>query len=181
MKSLIALAAFATIAAATPAFAVTADFEDGIVGTAITLSGATVDNGFYNRCAGGCPTPENGLFASSRDFSSTMRITFASLQSLVSFVNVSNSQVTANAYDSGGTLLASINDTQAFPIDNAALTLSAANISYVEFLSAAAFGIDNLTYDASAAVPEPSSWGMMLVGFGLIGAAARRRRTLVAA
>ncbi len=30
------------------------------------------------------------------------------------------------------------------------------------------------------AVPEPATWGMMLVGFGLVGAAARRRRGLPA-
>ena len=36
-----------------------------------------------------------------------------------------------------------------------------------------------LSYDYSfdvAAVPEPSAWGMMLVGFGWLGLAARRRR-----
>ena len=31
-----------------------------------------------------------------------------------------------------------------------------------------------------AAVPEPATWAMMLVGFGLIGAAARRRKTTIA-
>jgi len=34
----------------------------------------------------------------------------------------------------------------------------------------------NLTF-AATAVPEASTWGMMLVGFGAIGAAYRRRRT----
>jgi hypothetical protein len=33
--------------------------------------------------------------------------------------------------------------------------------------------IDNLTY--VAAVPEPTTWALMLVGFGLTGAAMRRR------
>lgn len=33
----------------------------------------------------------------------------------------------------------------------------------------------NLTFNA-AAVPEPATWAMMLVGFGAIGAASRRRR-----
>lgn len=32
-----------------------------------------------------------------------------------------------------------------------------------------------------AAVPEPATWGMMIVGFGLIGWSARRRRTAVTA
>lgn len=39
--------------------------------------------------------------------------------------------------------------------------------------------IDNLvavTADATPAVPEPATWAMMLVGFGLIGATARYRR-----
>jgi hypothetical protein len=33
----------------------------------------------------------------------------------------------------------------------------------------------------SAGVPEPASWAMMIAGFGLVGAAARRRRTVAVA
>ncbi len=33
----------------------------------------------------------------------------------------------------------------------------------------------SLTYDVAAAVPEPATWAMMLGGFGLVGAATRRR------
>jgi hypothetical protein len=33
----------------------------------------------------------------------------------------------------------------------------------------------------TAAVPEPASWAMLIAGFGLVGAAARRRRTVIAA
>ncbi len=32
---------------------------------------------------------------------------------------------------------------------------------------------------ADAGVPEPSTWAMMILGFGLAGAAVRRRRDLV--
>jgi hypothetical protein len=32
----------------------------------------------------------------------------------------------------------------------------------------------------TAAVPEPATWAMMIAGFGLVGAAARRRRALAA-
>ena len=33
---------------------------------------------------------------------------------------------------------------------------------------------------AGGAVPEPASWAMLIAGFGLVGAASRRRRTAVA-
>ncbi len=38
-----------------------------------------------------------------------------------------------------------------------------------------------LSDDAAAGVPEPASWALMIGGFGLVGAAARRRRGVVAA
>jgi PEP-CTERM motif len=41
-----------------------------------------------------------------------------------------------------------------------------------------ATAIDNLTIGVSGAVPEPATWAMMIVGFGLIGAAARRRQSV---
>lgn len=39
------------------------------------------------------------------------------------------------------------------------------------------FGFDNVTFDATAAaVPEPATWGMMILGFGMIGFGLRSRR-----
>ena len=41
-------------------------------------------------------------------------------------------------------------------------------------------GIDNLTFttgNAVSAIPEAATWGMMILGFGIVGVAARRRRT----
>jgi hypothetical protein len=37
-----------------------------------------------------------------------------------------------------------------------------------------AFGIDDISYNG--VVPEPATWAMMIMGFGLVGFAARRRR-----
>lgn len=49
----------------------------------------------------------------------------------------------------------------------------------IELVSAGAQGgFDDITL--SSAVPEPASWAMMLVGFGLVGYAARRRATATA-
>jgi hypothetical protein len=41
------------------------------------------------------------------------------------------------------------------------------------------FAIDNFTFKSSGAgpIPEPSSWAMLLTGFGALGIALRRRRT----
>ncbi|OSZ69289.1 hypothetical protein CAP39_10625 [Sphingomonas sp. IBVSS1] len=36
----------------------------------------------------------------------------------------------------------------------------------------------NVAFSPMPAVPEPASWAMMIAGFGLIGAVARRRRLL---
>lgn len=36
--------------------------------------------------------------------------------------------------------------------------------------------IDNVRLDVTSAVPEPATWALMIAGFGLIGAAMRRRR-----
>jgi hypothetical protein len=38
----------------------------------------------------------------------------------------------------------------------------------------------SITFDVGPAVPEPATWAMMLGGFGLLGAAARRRKMNVA-
>lgn len=43
-----------------------------------------------------------------------------------------------------------------------------------------AWGIDNISYNTSL-VPEPATWGLMLMGFGLVGATMRRRKPTVAA
>jgi hypothetical protein len=39
--------------------------------------------------------------------------------------------------------------------------------------------VDNITYNSGA--PEPAAWALMLLGFGSLGAALRRRRTLATA
>lgn len=40
---------------------------------------------------------------------------------------------------------------------------------------------DAMGYDLASAVPEPRSWAMLIAGFGLVGAVARRQRRRVAA
>jgi hypothetical protein len=41
--------------------------------------------------------------------------------------------------------------------------------------------VKQLSFEGVSAIPEPATWTMMIAGFGLAGAALRRRRTLVTA
>ncbi|WP_193743232.1 PEPxxWA-CTERM sorting domain-containing protein [Sandarakinorhabdus sp. AAP62] len=53
--------------------------------------------------------------------------------------------------------------------------------SIVTANSGGRFGPNFQFSDATGAVPEPASWAMLIAGFGLVGAVARRRRVAVAA
>jgi hypothetical protein len=46
------------------------------------------------------------------------------------------------------------------------------------------FGVDGISFNVASpvgGVPEPASWAMLIAGFGLIGAAMRRRRSVLSA
>lgn len=69
----------------------------------------------------------------------------------------------------GGNFVSGVN-TLTFIVDNFGQASGNPSGLRVEFLSS----------DVSA-VPEPQSWALLIAGFGLVGAAARRRRTAVTA
>jgi hypothetical protein len=72
---------------------------------------------------------------------------------------------------------------------------SSATFRYLEFrptsargpfstASFSAYGLNELRvyeYEATGAIPEPSTWAMMILGFGAAGAAIRSRRRVSAA
>ena len=43
------------------------------------------------------------------------------------------------------------------------------------------FQVDRIVVSQAGAVPEPATWGMLIAGFGLVGAALRRRQAAIAA
>lgn len=51
-----------------------------------------------------------------------------------------------------------------------------ADIVKIEFRSTELFALDDIYYGGTAGIPEPASWALLIAGFGLTGAAMRRRR-----
>jgi hypothetical protein len=179
-KTLLAGAAALALLAAGSAFATTITFEGGTPGAPISTDylalGATFSNADYAQCGGGCPAPVNGIFASDPTFHGLFDVGFVNLQSSVSFINVSFSDVVASAYDTFGNLISTLEDTQGFPITGAVDTLSGPGISYVQFSwggGASGYGIDDLTFSGA---PEPAVWTMLLLGFAGLGGALRQSR-----
>ena len=70
------------------------------------------------------------------------------------------------------------NGDQQSPLTNGRLTFTAQNGALINELRIASYGnsaeVDNL--GTTAAVPEPTTWAMMLFGFGAVGFGMRRRR-----
>jgi hypothetical protein len=92
-----------------------------------------------------------------------------------------NEPITLSAYNGatllGTTLLASANST-AFGTPNTFLSLAFPTITSAVFSNGTSLGnsftLDNVTI--GAAVPEPTTWAMLMLGFGAVGAVLRSRR-----
>lgn len=74
--------------------------------------------------------------------------------------------------NSGGSLVSNV---LYFAFDDTAVPGVGIDSDYDDFVVRATF-----TPDDVSPVPEPASWAMMILGFGLAGQAARRRRTAMA-
>lgn len=88
--------------------------------------------------------------------------------------------ITLDAY-SGATLVATVS-TRLGPVNDwSTLSLTGAGIDRIELSGVGSafhpYGVDNIVFDGGA-VPEPAAWVLMIAGFGLVGAAQRRRRTI---
>jgi hypothetical protein len=197
MKRMIlaSLAALALSAASGAASADVIDFDAlaaGDAGSPLALAGATftaLGGGFNMIGAGGlcaAPTNDNSVAVCTKD----LQVDFDAASSDVSFLFFGNNNKTVGD---------DIGDVQVF---NGAVLLGVADILVVDavggrdLLDLSAYGsitrlvisstdfggilYDDVTFTPDGAVPEPSTWGVMLLGFGLTGAMVRRRRTAAA-
>ncbi len=83
-----------------------------------------------------------------------------------------------------GGMLMPANGDQSVPATNRRVYFSAGSgetITGLRFNSTGvAFELDDVAGKAAGAVPEPAAWALMIAGFGMIGVASRRRRSMPA-
>jgi hypothetical protein len=191
MKHMI-LAGLAALALSTTSGAASADVIDfgvvaaGDAGNPLVLAGATfsaLDGGFNMVGSGGicaAPTNDNQVAVCSKD----LQVDFDVASDAVSFRFFGNNI---------GALGVDIGDVQVF---NGAVLLGLADIVVTadRIVDLASFGdvtrlvisstdfggllYDDVTFTPGGAVPEPSTWALMLLGFGGLGAMLRRRLVL---
>jgi hypothetical protein len=135
--------------------------------TTFNVDGTTIANVFTETGISAFFTFDNGIRAFGFD--------------LAGFNNLSQSAVIINGQTYGFN--------QLFPRDGFFGVVSDTPFTTVElrttgFRGTDGFGVDNVTFSATAAaVPEPATWAMMIGGFGIVGGAmrsARRRKPKVA-
>ena len=157
--------------------------------------GATVD-GFYN--GGGGPNFgadfRPGDWVVLGGFGQTSQPNFAFSQSGSGYLNIASGFTGALSFTYGafntfsatvfdglngtGTALGSVilgpNNVNAF--DLVTINFGGTGRSFAISGGGAQFGFDDVTF--SNGVPEPAAWTLMIAGFGLVGAAARRRQSV---
>lgn len=187
-----ALAACVMTMCGAPASAQTViDFEtwgDGSATTAGTAIGVDdfaaygvhiTGNAWIGQCGSGCPDPINGHFMQSHVYQAGATLTFDGTIDALDFWVPTYSAGTASAYDAMGNLVGSVSFPLDFDVDH--YLLSGADISQIIITSDGFYGVDQLSFTLTPAAaspsPEPASWALMIGGFGLVGAAMRRRRT----
>jgi hypothetical protein len=83
-----------------------------------------------------------------------------------------------NPFGGGACAISNANPSLGRAITGRALGANLDELTFAQVVN----GSQDLTFSATItppAVPEPATWAMMIVGFGVVGAAARRRRTSV--
>ena len=115
--------------------------------------------------------PGGGIFSLGMDYGSADEYN--------SFVlHLSNG--TTEIYTGGQVIAAAATGNRTSPVTNGRLTFRPDAGLYITSIDLRSTGqaleVDNFGVISVAAVPEPATWGMMLLGFGVMGVSLRRRR-----
>ena len=164
-------------------FADTTALTTAYSGLGVTFAGTGGGNGgsILNQCGNFGIDARSGTdflaFNTSSLTGNVGALIFSQAQSSVSFYGYIGT-ISARAFDAANTQIASV--TVKTGEGWTLLSLVASGIRRVEFGGPNVFIVDDLSFASGNAVPEPASWAMMIAGFGLVGAAMRRRTAVTA-
>ncbi len=179
MKKLLLAAALLGAASAADA-TVTFNFDDLTPGNSVGAYNGAVFNNFLVQNGFGPTSAPN--FAYNSDV--TSGLDYAAGFTSLSFTSGVFTPATVSVYSGlggTGTLLGSItvtnppSDPGAFALNT--VTFSGSAHSIVVLGAAGQFGWDDIVLGS---VPEPATWALMIVGFGLVGTVSRRRKAVAA-
>ncbi len=201
MKTLITLALAAANFVAAPAMGasviVNGDFENGLTGWSTTGLVSALLGSVYADGIGTAATPAQRantyVFFGGANLTgfNTLSQTFATIIGRTYNFSFEAVDVGGGSQDIGYNFGGTTGSTNLSPANNFSLfqtytgsfvasgTTSTVLFTNSSFVDDTDVALDNV--NVTAAVPEPASWGMMIIGFGLAGVAARRRKAAVIA
>ncbi|MEI6485390.1 MAG: PEPxxWA-CTERM sorting domain-containing protein [Sphingomonadales bacterium] len=187
MLFLRAAAAAALLASASAAMATTVvvNFESAAVGLPAGMINGVVFTDFLVANAFGPTSPPNFIYNNGANPAFDYAPGFTSFRFTAGVFSDSIVSV-YSGLGGTGTLLGSVTVTNppASPNAFSPWTVSFTGIGQSVLVTASfgQFGMDDVTLGvAGSAVPEPAGWAMLIAGFGLAGAVARRRRAVAIA
>ena len=193
------LAALAAAAIAVPAQGAPITFEgqpNTIYTAPIVRSGFTIGNvvgeqqHFHEIASTGFGLPSNGTGVLLNDRDTRIQVTYLALATFT-LGSVDVASALNNNPAVGLNIFGFLNNVQTGVINVAALgngytTVNGASLGNIDLLvfdgtgGGGGFVLDNLTLNAAGAVPEPSAWALLILGFGAVGAGMRRRSATTA-
>jgi hypothetical protein len=186
-KSLLTMLGVAALSLATTANAAVVVVGGG---TTVDVTGPTTSDGGINFSLGYSDSGSTSPFTETLQWNNTLSgIYGVTLTTIAAVVNGENDVDITNAFLTGGSIMGSLGLTP----DVGSTDLNESYSLMSTLLDAGTYTLTiegtrgttgsfggNVAFTA-ASVPEPATWGMMLLGFGAVGFAMRRRRTPVMA
>ncbi len=145
------------------------------------LIGYNTLDGYNSGSSGNCNVCDDKFSISLNNsllFSAYFKLGGTGVTSIVQSLDGAIYSVPDTVYGAGGTINFSVPLSLAAGMNTLTFTYSGES----QGIDDEAFGISNLSVNGNAAaaspgaVPEPATWAMMLIGFGAIGGAMRRRK-----